>query len=143
VIAVDTNILVYAHRVSAPLHVPAVDALRRVSSSLAPWLIPLHCLVEFYGNVTNPRVYAPPSTPAEAGKFIRHLLGSPTLQVGVDRTSTLSRLLLLIDATGVIGPQVHDARIVSVCLDYGVSELWSVDRGFSRFPQLRVVNPFI
>ncbi len=39
------------------------------------------------------------------------------------------------------GPLVHDARIAAVCVAHGVEEFWSVDRDFSRFPQLRVVNP--
>ena len=41
----------------------------------------------------------------------------------------------------VQGPLVHDARIAAVCLVHGVEEFWSVDRDFSRFPQLPVVNP--
>jgi predicted nucleic acid-binding protein len=41
----------------------------------------------------------------------------------------------------VQGPLVHDARIAAVCLAHGVEEFWSVDRDFSRFPQLPVVNP--
>jgi len=41
----------------------------------------------------------------------------------------------------VVGPLVHDARIAAVCLAQGVEEFWLVDRDFSRFPRLRVVNP--
>jgi predicted nucleic acid-binding protein len=50
----------------------------------------------------------------------------------------LKRLL----AGGLIdGPRVHDARIAALCLLHGVSELWSLDRDFSRYPSLKVVNP--
>jgi predicted nucleic acid-binding protein len=36
---------------------------------------------------------------------------------------------------------VHDARIVAICLHHGVSELWTADRDFSRFPSLKTRNP--
>ena len=42
-----------------------------------------------------------------------------------------------------MGPQVHDARVASLCLSHGVRELWTADRDFSRFPDLRTVNPLI
>ena len=43
--------------------------------------------------------------------------------------------------TRITGPKVHDARIAAICLQHGVTELWSADRDFSRFPALKVVNP--
>ena len=33
--------------------------------------------------------------------------------------------------------------IAAICLSHGVSELWTADRDFSRFPDLRVCNPLI
>jgi uncharacterized protein len=41
------------------------------------------------------------------------------------------------------GTQVHDARIVALCFQHGIRELWSADRDFSRFPDLKVVNPLL
>ena len=43
----------------------------------------------------------------------------------------------------VIGPRVHDARIVALCRQHYVSELWSADRDFSRFRDIKVVNPLV
>lgn len=43
----------------------------------------------------------------------------------------------------VAGGQVHDARIAALCRLHGVTELWSADRDFGRFPQLRVRNPLV
>ena len=53
---------------------------------------------------------------------------------------TLQELLL---AARVVGGQVHDARIAAICLEHGVRELWSADRDFTRFPNLKVRNPLI
>jgi predicted nucleic acid-binding protein len=43
----------------------------------------------------------------------------------------------------VVGPQVHDARVAALCRLHGIRELWTADRDFSRFPQLRVRNPLV
>ena len=49
---------------------------------------------------------------------------------------------LLLDGL-IEGPRVHDARIAALCLLHGVGELWSADRDFSRFPELKVRNPLV
>lgn len=41
----------------------------------------------------------------------------------------------------IVGPRIHDARIAALCLHHGVTELWTADRDFSAFPQLKVRNP--
>ncbi len=43
----------------------------------------------------------------------------------------------------IVGPRVHDARIVGLCQEHGVSELWTADRDFSRLPGITVLNPLI
>jgi predicted nucleic acid-binding protein len=41
----------------------------------------------------------------------------------------------------ILAGQWYDARIAAVCLCHGVRELWTVDRDYSRFPDLNTVNP--
>ncbi len=53
---------------------------------------------------------------------------------------SLAELLL---GAGITGGRVHDARIAAICLHNGVSELWTFDRDFQRFPQLKTRNPLI
>lgn len=43
----------------------------------------------------------------------------------------------------ISGPQVHDARVATICQQHGVSELWTADRDFGRFPGVTVRNPLI
>lgn len=50
-------------------------------------------------------------------------------------------LARLLQVPGVVGPKVHDTRIAAICLGQGVDALWSADRDFTWFPELRVVNP--
>ena len=42
-----------------------------------------------------------------------------------------------------VRPAFHDARIAAICLSHGVRELWTADRDFGRFPDLRVRNPLV
>jgi toxin-antitoxin system PIN domain toxin len=143
-IAVDTNILVYATRTESPWHVVASQAIRQLAES-TPWAIPWTCLCEFYSVVTHPRRYKPPTPIAVAFDKIESWLESPYLTV-LGETSTETgwdTLREVLRTSRVVGPNVHDARIVSLCLQHGVRELWSADRDLSRFPQLRVVNPLI
>ncbi len=142
-IAVDTNILVYAHRRDSPFHQAAAAAVRQVAESPAPWALPWSCLHEFYSIVTHPRLYDPPSHPAEASGQIDAWLQSPSavpLSEGETYWRTLSTLL---SAGKVTGPLVHDARIAALCQSHGIRELWTADRDFSRFPRLKVVNPLV
>jgi len=43
----------------------------------------------------------------------------------------------------ITGGRVHDARIAALCLEHDVTELWSADRDFTRFPALKVRNPLL
>jgi uncharacterized protein len=43
----------------------------------------------------------------------------------------------------IVGPPIHDARIAAICMQHGVSELWTADRDFSRFPKLKTKNPLV
>ena len=43
----------------------------------------------------------------------------------------------------VAGAVIHDAKVAAICVDHGVREIWSADRDFGRFPELKVVNPLV
>jgi len=142
-IAVDTNLLVYAHRKDSEWHEPALAALIELAESGQPWGIPWPCVHEFLSIVTHPRIYEPPSTMDVASRAIEAWRLSPSLvflHEGMDHWSCLSQLL----RKGKIkGPMVHDARIATICLSHGVKRLWTADRDFSRFGGLKTFNPLL
>jgi len=142
-IALDTNLLVYAHRRDSAFHAAAKKLLADLAAGKAAWAIAWPCLHEFYGVVTRPRLFSPPSTPEEALTQIDIWLESPTLQLLSEDHLHWPRLRELIARAKVQGPMVHDARIAALCLSHGVRELWSADRDFSRFPALRTRNPLL
>lgn len=140
-IAVDTNVLVYAHREDSPRHERAQRVLQGIASGPGQWAIPWPCLHEFLAVVTHPKIYRPATELAVAVEAVETLLSVPTLQVLTEAADHPVVLGQLLRESGVTGPKVHDARVAAICLSHGVTELWSADRDFSWFPQLRVVNP--
>ncbi len=60
-IAVDTNILVYAHREDSPWHERAHQEVTTLANSEKPWAIPWPCLHEFLAIATHPKIYQPPT----------------------------------------------------------------------------------
>jgi hypothetical protein len=140
-IAVDTNILLYAHRSDSPWHEAARGGLARLASSGRPWAIPWPCVHEFLAISTHVRVFDPPTPPADALRAVNDWLDCPTLRLLGEADEYWHVLRRVLERSGVVGPRVHDARIASLCLQHGVSELWTVDRDFGRFSGLRTSNP--
>jgi uncharacterized protein len=143
VIAVDTNILIYAHRRASPFYEVAFKRLIELSQGAAPWGIPWPCLHEFLNIATHPRVFRPPTSLEQALEQIDIWLESPSLTLLTESPTHWATLRSLLVDGGIVGPRVHDARIMALCLQHGVREFWSLDRDFSRFPGVKVVNPLI
>ena len=142
-IAVDTNILVYAHRRDSTWHVPAAAAMARLATGAERWALPWPCLHEFYGVVTHPRIYDPPSSGDAAIDQLDAWLECPTLELIGEEASYWPKLREVLRAARIAGPRVHDARIAALCELHGVRELWSADRDFSRFSGLTTRNPLL
>ena len=96
---------------------------------------------EFFSIATHPRIFDPPSTTGQACAQIGAWLESPSLVLIGEGSTHWTRLRTLVIDGKVAGPLVHDARIAAQCLASGVTELWTLNRDFSRFPALKTRNP--
>jgi toxin-antitoxin system PIN domain toxin len=143
VIAVDTNVLVYAHREDSEWHDAAYRAVTDLAESKAHWAVPWPCLHEFLAIATHPRIFSPPSSLHAAVDQVEAWLESPSLILLAESGAHWTMLREGLVAGRVTGPQVHDARIAALCLQHGVRELWTADRDFSRFATLQVRNPLV
>jgi toxin-antitoxin system PIN domain toxin len=138
VIAVDTNILVYAHREELSQHKAALGQLRQLAEDQAQWALPVFCLGEFVRIVTHPRVFSPPSSLDEAVAALRALAESPSLVLllpGDRYWPLLQEAALEANATGNLA---FDAQIVALCREHGVRALLTEDRDFARFRRFPV-----
>lgn len=141
-IAVDTNILVYAHREDSPFHQAAFERLAELAGTgnvVDSWPY----VSEFLAIVTHPRIYAPPTPLSRALDQVDAWVGSPTLVLWAESTSHWPELRALLAGGRVAGAQVQDARIAALCREHGVRELWSADHDFNRFTGLVIVNPLV
>jgi toxin-antitoxin system PIN domain toxin len=143
VIAIDTNLLVYAHRRDSSWHTTARDAVAGLAEGRSSWAIPWPCIHEFLAIVTHPRIYRPPTPLAKAIAQVDAWLESPSLVTLAENDSYWSVLEDCLSTGRAAGAQVHDARIAALCLAHGVRELWTHDRDFGRFPALAVRNPLV
>lgn len=140
-LAVDTNILVYAEAPFSQFHEPARDLVTRLVERSDPWAIPWPCVYEFLRVVTHPRFFIRPVPLEMALRDLNRLLKSPSLHL-LSETSQHAELLdSLLRESGVTGNRVFDAHIAVLCIEHGVTELITADRDFTRFP-LKFTNPF-
>jgi hypothetical protein len=140
-IAVETNVLVYAHREDSQWHPQAYARIIELAEGRVPWAIPWLCVHEFLAISTHPKIYSPPTPLSAAIAQVESWLESPSLVLLTESESYRQELRRILETGKIVGPQVHDARIAGLCLLHGISELWTADRDFSRFPGLKVRNP--
>ena len=101
------------------------------------------CIHEFLAVATHPRIFSPPTPLNIARDFVSTLLKSPSLEVLSEGPGYWVVLNSLLRKAKVAGPKVHDARIAALCLHHRVSELWTADRDFRRFPELTTRDPLV
>lgn len=137
-IALDTNLLVYAHRSSLPLHKQSQRAIEKAAEHPGGWAIPFSCVLEFWAVVTHPA--SKPSTPKEARAFLASLVTAGA-KILYPKEGTAGRLLDLALHSDVQGARIFDLQIGLTCRESGVRELWTHDRNFVSVPGLVVRDP--
>lgn len=141
-IALDTNILVYARRAELPEHDLALRLLRDLAEGIEPWALPWPCVYEFLRVVTHPRVFDPPTELEAALEDLEAMLRSPSVVLLGEGPGHFRHLREAAASGRVFGNLVHDSHIAALCLEHGVSELLTRDRDFARFDGLVIRDPF-
>jgi toxin-antitoxin system PIN domain toxin len=131
-IAVDTNILVYAHREEFPQHHAAMRRLLALAEGAAPWGVPVFCLGEFMRVVTHRKVLKPPSSLDQAVAFVDALMASESFRLLLPDAAYWVELRALIGNARSIGNLTFDAQIAAICVRQG-AVLLTHDRDFARF----------
>lgn len=128
----DTNVLVYASRPTAPEHAVARAALASLEASeAAVWISP-QVLREYLAVVTRPQATAPALPMATAIQDVRRFQAS--FETAQEGPAVLERLLDLLAATPGAGRQVHDANLVAAMLVHGIKRLLTFNAAdFHRF----------
>ena len=142
-IAIDTNLLVYAHREDSSWHEAAYQHLTELAEAKAPWAIPWPCIHEFLAIVTHAKIFDPPTPLEVALDQIAAWLEAPGLVLLAEAEGYWQEIHEALMTGRVVGAQVHDARVAAVCRLHGIEELWTADRDFGRFPGIKTRNPLV
>ncbi|NBX30362.1 PIN domain-containing protein [bacterium] len=139
-IAIDTNLLVYAHRSATAEHRAARKAIEAALNTAGGCGITLPSIAEFYSVVTHPAASGRPSSAGAAADFLASLR-----EAGVEELAPGSafavRLVRMAADLGVNGARIFDLQIGLCALDGGATELWSHDGGFVKIPGLSLRDP--
>jgi hypothetical protein len=139
-IAIDTNLLVYAHRERTPQHKRARKAIERAAATPRGWGMAAAVLPEFWSVVTHPSSEGRPSTPAQAAAFVRALTDAGAV-IWLPGPGFGERLLQTASGLAVSGPRIFDLQIALTAFEGGATELWTHDGAFITVPGLQVFDP--
>lgn len=140
-IAVDTNILVYAHRSAVPEHRRARVALERAANNSSGWGISLPVLAEFWSITTHPKAVGAPSTAAQAAAFIRALVTTGEMRIWMPGNGFAEDLLQSAVNLSVSGARIFDLQIALIAASSGAREIWTHDADFVHLPGIRIRDP--
>lgn len=139
-IAIDTNLLVYAHRSRTPEHARARQAIERAAGHDVGWGIAGASVTEFWAIATHPASEGRPSSPKKASAFVRALVDAGAT-IWLPGPGFANRLLQMAEDLAVIGPRVFDLQIGLAAFEGGATELWTQDARFVKIPGLRIHDP--
>ena len=141
-LAVDTNVLVYAADADSQFHRPCRDWLERQRMRPDAWYTTWAILYEFLRVTTHPRVMRRPWTTPTAWEFVTMLLASPGLGVLVatDRHADVAGEVIS-ELPHLAGNLLHDAHTAILMREHGIRSICTRDTDFNRFPFLEVIDP--
>ncbi len=141
-LAVDTNVLLYAANADSEFHEPCLSRLEGWRRDPSPTFLTWNVCYEFLKNATHPKVFRGPWRVELAMGFIEALLASPgfTLLTATQRHAAVLAQTLA-ELPELRGGVLHDLHTAVLMREHGISRICTNDRDFQRFPFLTVVDP--
>ena len=136
----DANILLYAYNEDAPQHGASAEWLERLLNGAEMVGLPWTTLWAFLRISTNARAWPKPLSVEQAFEAMHEWLDRSNvvlIQPGARHAELLDKL---VREGNALGPLVTDAALAALAIENGAL-LASTDRDFSRFRELRWVNP--
>jgi hypothetical protein len=137
----DVNVVVLAMRPDASPSGPEVRGWLEVRLAGHEQVgVPEQVLASLVRLVTNPRIFAEPSTPSQAMEFAQAVLDAPAAVVVRPGGRHWQLFSTLVATHRLRGNDIPDAYLAAVAMEAG-AYLATLDRGFRRFEGLRIVEP--
>ena len=142
-IAIDTNILIYAHRAGCQENKPAQRAIEEAIHHSHGWGIPLPCISEFWAQVTHPHYPGDPSTPSQARSFLHELIHSGRGKILMPNLAIAEQMMDVACDYNLQGHRFFDLQIGLTALHQGAGRLWTHDQNFIHIPGLTIEDPLL
>lgn len=140
-ILIDVNVLVEAAHRDAARHEQSAGWLSGVLAGPQAVGLPDAVLTGCLRILTHRKVFADPMSASAALQYVAALRSAPAARDVTASEATWQQLASLVDGDPVLrGNLVPDAWLAALALSHGAA-LVTRDRGFSRFPKLRVLEP--
>jgi uncharacterized protein len=136
----DANLLLYAYNVNAPQHVTAKTWLEDILSGTEVVGLAWLTIIAFIRISTNSKAFPSPISIEQATSIVELWLTRPIVTVIAPTERHWSILKELLTDGQVKGPLVTDAHLAALAIEHG-AVLYTSDRDFARFSNLRVTNP--
>ncbi|MBK8561693.1 type II toxin-antitoxin system VapC family toxin [Candidatus Amarobacter glycogenicus] len=136
----DTNILLNAENRASQHHEASLNWLEAAGNGRVALAIPSIVLFGFVRIVTNPRLTGNAMTPAAAFAVcdaIRSMPAFEPLREGPAHWRIFQRIA---DSAGISGGDLTDAYLAAFAIEHDATFV-TFDRGFARFPGLKVLIP--
>src|SRR6185295_11906779 len=128
----DTNILVYAASLRAPLHQRASEEIRGRHESGHELWVSRQILREYLATLSRPQTFAQPKPIRELVRDIRYFLEN--FRIAEEGPAVTEKLLELVEGREIGGKRIHDANIVATMLTNGIPALLTNNADdFARF----------
>lgn len=137
---IDANLLLYAYDPRASQHEASRRWLEATLSGSALVRFAWLSLWAFLRISTNPRVYERPLALAEAQAAVSSWLRQPVVGLLEPGERHWELLQQMTSGGQTSGPLVMDAVLAAIAVEHGAT-LYTTDRDFTRFADLRWTNP--
>ena len=141
-LAVDTNVLVYAADAGSQFHEPCRDWLEQQRRRPDAWYTTWPILYEFLRVTTHPRVLRRPWRASSAWEFVAALLASPGLGILVPtlRHADVANQVIS-EMPHLAGNIVHDTHTAVLMREHGIKQICTRDTDFHQFAFLEIIDP--
>lgn len=139
-IAVDANLLVYAHVTSFEQHDGARTWLEEQLATLPRVGLAWASLLAFMRLVTNPRLFSEPESMADAWEQVEAWLDADSVWTPTPTPRHREILSAFFEGLGLRANDVPDAHLAALAVEHGI-KLATTDSGFARFQRLEWFNP--
>ena len=141
-IGVDTNVLLYAFNVTSPHNAVAKKTLETLLSQQEDVAFTDIVMFEFIAQATSINRPGPSPTAAQVIAQLENWLTSKSAKVIRGKPGDFKTFARLCAESGRSGQNIFDLQVAAICIDNGVTEFVTADKGFEQFTELRIRNPF-